>query len=258
MHSPFHAVARGLRVAHVGYLLACWGTTAAILIPQVVGRSFSYSSEMYCVVAVTLGLAVLLGLAGVVVGILGRVRCLKLPAEFPAARGRLLAGLILEGCGWVSLLGGAGVAVAMGFRWLPDAAWVPAIGTTFSGIMLLGGRVMFLRFLKLLAGVVDDASSARLARLSLALLLSNFAVGLLGVGVMIGGNTLSLYRLANPLAYLMWAVAGMSGLAGMVLYDRVLGGLALSVQAFAVAHRDEEEELYRSRQKEDESVEGPD
>lgn len=252
MTSPFHAVARGLRLAQIGFLLACWGGTAAFgmfwFIDRVINNSY-YRNEEFRWLFLGLFFATLATvLAGVVVGFIGRVRCLRVPEEYPAVRGRLLAAVILEGSGWGSLLVGIGVGIAMGFRWLPDATWVPQLGMVFSGLMVLGGRVMLLRFLRFLARVVEDKPSARRARHSLTLFLADWAAGLVGLGILFFGSAMSMYEVSTPLGYLVWIAAAGSGLYGLLLYDRLLGGLARSVLVFADAHQDDEVEEYRARE----------
>jgi hypothetical protein len=245
MHSPFHAVARGLRVTHVGYLLACWGAAAAFgmhwLNDRIISNYYWHSDEIRWVFIGLFFATLATVVAGLIVGFVGRVRCLKVPEEYTVVRGRALAAVVLEVSGWLSLLVGIGVMAAMGFRWLPSLPWIPGIGMILSGVMVLCGRILFLRFLWALARAVEDGPSGDRARSSLALFLIDWGVGLLGVGVAAGGSALGMYELTSPLAYLVWIAAGASGLYGLILYDRLLGGLARSVQAFADTPPEEEE-----------------
>lgn len=246
MNSPFHAVARGLRLTNIGFLLACWGAASAFGIGWIWDKSYYGNLNVRVTLLVLLWAAILAGVAGVVAGFIGRIRCLKTPTEFPAVRGRAIAAVVLEGSGWGSLFVGVGVLFAMGYNLLPRAEWVPGIGMLLSGLMLFGGRIMFLRFLRVLCRVVEDRVSARRARFSFALFLTDWAVGLIGVGISAGGSALGMYELTNPIAFLLWIAAGASGLAGLILYDRLLSGLARSVQAFADAHYpDEDDSDYR-------------
>lgn len=243
MGSPFHAVAHGLRLTNIGFLLACWGAASAFGMYWFIDRVISYPyREMRWVYITIFIAAILAGVAGVVVGFIGRIRCLKVPTEFPAVRGRAIVAVVLESSGWGSLFVGVGVAIAMGFRLLPDAPWVPGIGMILSGVMLLSGRIMFLRFLRVLGQVVEDRVSTRRARHSLALFLADWAVGVIGVGTSAGGSMLSMHELTTPLAFLLWIAAGASGLAGLILYDRLLSGLARSVQALADAQLVDEDD----------------
>jgi len=240
MDSPFHHVARGLRIAHIGYLITCWAATSAAGIAWALSTTYYGNRELYWPLIISFWTTVAVAVAGVVVGIVGRVRCLRVPAEFPAVRGRVIAAVVLEASGWGSLLVGVGVFFAMIYRVLPRAEWVPAIGMILSGLMLLCGRILFLRFLRVLAREVEDKSTDRRSRLSLALFLTDWAVGLVGVGVAAGGSMLRLYELTTPVVTVLWIAAGMSGLYGLILYDRLLGGLARSVQAFADASTEED------------------
>jgi hypothetical protein len=156
-----------------------------------------------------------------------------MPEEFPAVRGRLLAAVILEASGWGSLFVGIGVMFAMDYRLLPDARWVPLFGMLLSVLMQIGGRIMFLRFLARLAGVIEDTASARRSRFSLTLFLTDWGLGLVGVGAAAGMSALGLYEGSKLVAIPVWITAGASGLYGLLLYDRLLGGLARAVQAFA-------------------------
>lgn len=248
MTDAFHAVARGLRVAHAGYLLTCWGATSAGILIWIISNTYYGPDYMRLVLWGGFWLNVSIGVGGVVTGIVGRVRCLRTPPEFPAVRGRAIAAVVLEGSGWLSGFAGAGVGIAMGYRYLPQEPWVLLIGGIFSTLLLLGGRILFLRFLRVLARVVEDNTTARRADYSLALFLADWGAGLLGAGIAAAGSTLSSYQLSTPLAFFVWILTGMSGLAGLVLYDRVLSGLARSVRSFAVAHWDEEEEQYHARE----------
>jgi hypothetical protein len=257
MHAAFRSVARGLRLTNIGFLLACWASAVALgmfwLIDRDIVRSYYIRSNEVRYVFIGLFFASLAAIvAGVIVGFVGRIRCLRTPAEFPAVRGRALAAIVLEGSGWGSLLVGIGVMCAMGFRWLPSAPWVPAIGMGFSGLLILCGRILFLRFLRVLGRVVEDKTSARRARFSLTLFLADWGAGLVGVGVMAGGGALGMEELTYPLAYLIWIAAGMSGLGGLILYDRLLGNLARSVQAFAESFPSEDDEPEQNRSRVDE------
>ncbi len=200
---------------------------------------------------------VVIGVGGAVTGIVGRVKCLKAPPEYPAVRGRAMAAVVLEASGWFSGFVGVGLMFAMGWKWLPQQFWVPAIGVVFSGLLLVCGRILFLRFLRVLARVAEDKAIDRRAKFSLVLFITNWLVGLLAWAVGAGGSAVSVQEMTTPLAFAIGIAAGMSGLAGLVLYDRVLGGLTRSVHAFADAHRDDEEEQYRARQQRDE-VDEPD
>jgi hypothetical protein len=242
MPTPFHAVARGLRLAHVGFLLACWGAVAAFGIGWVWDKTYYRDDELRLTLLVAMWAAMLAGVAGVVVGFIGRVRCLRMPEEFPAVRGRLLAAVVLEGSGWGSLFVGVGVMFAMVYALLTPHPWIPFVGIGLSGLMLLGGRIMFLRFMSKLAVVVEDAASARRARFSLTLFLTDWGLGLVGVGAAFGMSALGMYDGSKLVAIPIWISAGASGLYGLLLYDRLLGGLATSVRAFADASTADEEE----------------
>ncbi len=255
MHSAFHAVARGLRIAHAGYLLTCWGATSAIVLSWLVGQVGWRDDPLRATLWGAFWLNVLIGVGGVVSGIVGRVKCLKAPAEYPTVRGRAIAAVVLEASGWFSGFVGVGVIFAMGYKQLPQEFWVPAVGIGFSVVLLLCGRILFLRFLRVLAGVVEDTTTARRARGSLALFLADWGAGLLAWGVGAGGSMLSVQEMTTPLAVAISILTGMSGMLGLVLYDRVLGGLTRSVQAFGDVHRDDEEELYRARKERDEEDE---
>jgi hypothetical protein len=61
-----------------------------------------------------------------------------------------------------------------------------------------------------------------------------------------------MYELTTPVVTVLWIAAGASGLAGLVLYDRVLAGLGRSVQAFAESLPNEDGEPERNRSREDE------
>lgn len=253
MTDAFQAVARGLRIAHAGFLLTCWGATSAAVLIWIISNTHYGPDYMRLVLWGGFWLNVLIGVGGVIVGIVGRVRCLKAPHEIPAVRGRALAAGVLEGCGWLSLFVGVGVFFPLGFGgFFPAALWVPGVGLGFSVILLVCGRVMFLRFLYVLARAVEDKSSALRAQLSSALFLADWGVVMLGAGIAAAGSVLRVSELSTPLAFFVWILTGMSGLAGLVLYDRVLGGLTRSVRAFADTHRDDEEERYRSRNDDDE------
>ena len=139
------------------------------------------------------------------------------------------------------MLIGALVAIGMGARVLPDASWVPIIGMILSGVMLLSGRILFLRFLHVLAVVVQDHTSNRRAQFSLFLILLNWAAGVVGWVIEVGGSALRMHGI-TPLSYLIWIGDGMVGLYGLILYDRLLSGLGRSVQAFADAHGVEEDD----------------
>ena len=103
--------------------------------------------------------------------------------------------------------------------------------------------------------MVEDKTTDRRAKVSLVLFITNWLVGLVAWGVGAGGSALSVQELTIPLMAAILTFTGMSGLAGLVLYDRVLGGLTRSVQAFADAHRDAEEEQYRAQRERDEEDE---
>lgn len=246
MHSPFHAVARGLRLTHVGFLLACWGAASALGIAWLISTVYYGNTSLRVALWVTFWPVVVTAVAGVIVGFIGRVRCLKTPEEFTAARGRALAAIALEGSGWASLFVGIGIMFAMAYTLLPSAPWIPAIGMLISGLMIFGGRIMFLRFLRFLARAVEDKPSARRARFSLTLFLADWAAALLAWGIGAGGSMLWASDVTNPIAIVVCILAAMSGLYGLLLYDRLLGGLARSVQAFADAplepEYDEEED----------------
>ncbi len=263
MNAAFLAVARGLRLTNIGYLLACWASAAAFGMFWIIDRMISnyyFSSQEWRWVFIGIFIATHVTIvAGVIVGFVGRVRCLRTPTEFTAVRGRALAAIVLEGSGWGSLLVGIGVMFAMGFGWLPRAEWVPGVGMIVSALMVLCGRILFLRFLRVLGRVVEDKASDRRARFSLNLFLIGWGVALVGLGVLAGGGTLGMYEFTTPLAYLIWIAAGMSGLYGLLLYDRLLGNLARSVQAFAESHpNDDEPERTRSREHEGEDADRPD
>lgn len=244
MNAAFHAVARGLRLAHVGFLLACWGSASAVGIGWTGSSMYYYRDEMRWLLLGVFGGAVLAAVAGLVVGFVGRVRCLKAPEEYPAVRGRARMAVVLEGSGWASLFAGVGVLTAMGFKLLPQWPWVPGVGMLLSALMVFGGRVMFLVFLRALGRVVEDPETDRRARFSLALFLLDWLAGLVGLAVMAGGSALGIYHWANATGYLIWIVAGMSGLFGLLLYDRLLGGLARAVKAFADDHPADDEDGY--------------
>jgi hypothetical protein len=114
--------------------------------------------------------------------------------------------------------------------------------------MLFGGRIMFLRFLRVLARVVEDRTAARRADYSFALFLADWAAVLLGTGIAIAGSAVSAYAVSTPVAFTVYTLTGMSGLVGLVVYDRVLGGLTRSVRAFADADRSDEEDDDRWRE----------
>lgn len=254
MSSPFHAVARGLRVAHIGYLLTCWAAASATGIGWFWDKLY-YDSGLRLTIIIAFWSAIAAGVGGVVVGIIGRVRCLATPPDFPAVRGRAIAAVVLEGSGWLSSFVGVAIVFAMGYKLLPSEPLVPVIGLIISAVLLLCGRILFLRFLRVLSRVVEDKSAGRLARLSLILFLTDWAVGLVGLGVSATGSVLRIYELTTPVVTVLWIAAGMSGLAGLILYDRLLGRLARSVQAFADTHpADEEERRYRARVAEEEDA----
>lgn len=242
MNSPIHAVARGLRNADLGFLIAGWGATSALGIGWIWDKIYYHDYLTRIALLVVLVLAILAGLAGVVVGFIGRVRCLRMPEEFPIVRGRAMVAVVLEGSGWASLVVGVGVFFALGFGgFFPGALWISGVGALLSGLSLLGGRILFLMFLRALAAEVEDITSYRRARLSFALFLSQWAVALIALGISMAGGALGINQLTTPIIVLTLA-AGMSGLAGMILYDRLLGGLAKSVQAFAETHAEHDEE----------------
>lgn len=241
MHSPFHAVARGLRLTHAGFLLACWGGASILGITWLISNTYYGDSLLRTTLWVTFWAAVLLGVGGVIVGFVGRVRCLKTPEGLPAARGRVLAAIALEGGGWASLFVGIGVMIAMIYTLLPSAPWIPAIGMGVSGLMIFGGRIMFLRFLRFLARGIEDKPSARRARLSLTVFLLDWAAALVAWGVAVAGSMLWASDVTNPIALVVCIVAGMSGMYGLFLYDRLLGGLARSVRQ--IAHDADKEEV---------------
>lgn len=247
MHSAFVAVARGLRVAHIGYLLTCWGATSATALIWFISNVGYRDDPLRLTLWVAFWVNILIGVTGAVTGIVGRVKCLGAPADYPAVRGRAIAAVVLEASGWLSGFVGVGVSFAMGWKWLPQEFWVPAVGVTFSALLLVCGRILFLRFLRVLARVVDDRTTARRAGYSLTLFLADWGASLIGWGMGFGGSALNVQELTTPLAVAIFIVAGMSGLAGLVLYDRVLGGLTRSVEAVAETHHDVEEEQYQSR-----------
>lgn len=264
MTPPLHAVARGVRLTNVGFLLTGWAGAAAFcmfwFIDRVVINSYSsaYRSELCRWVFIGLWLATLVAaLAGVIVGFVGRCFCLRAPAEFPGVRGRAMTAVVLEGSGWFSLLVGFGVSLAMSFRWLPDAQYVPGIGLCFSLLLMVCGRILFLRFLRKLAVAVEDKPSVRRARFSLSLFLADWLAALVGLGVLAGGGVLYMEELTTPLANVIWIAVGMSGLYGLILYDRLLSHLGRSVQAFADEYHADDDEYEPRPEREDEPDEEP-
>lgn len=261
MTDAFHSVARGLRVAHAGFLLTCGGAVSAVILAWLVGEMGWRDDPVRVTLWVAFWLNVAIGVGGVVTGIVGRVKCLNAPPEYPAVRGRAIAAVMLEGSGWLSGFAGIGLTIATGYKLLPQEPVtfiVLIVGGVLSGLMLLGGRVMFLRFLRVLARVVEDKTTARRARLSLALFIAVWAVGLFGWGVGAGGSAINEQEVTTPVAVGVFILVGMSGMVGLVLYDRTLGGLTKSVRDFGDAQRNEEEERYRSREEPDEADEPAD
>lgn len=255
MTDAFRSVARGLRVVHTGYLLTCWGATGATVLVWLISNMGYSNDELRLILWIAFWGNIVIGVGGAVSGIVGRVKCLSAPPEYPAVRGRALAAVVLEGSGWLSGFVGVGVLIAMGYKVFPQEPWVPLSGLIFSALLLVCGRILFLRFLRVLARVVDDAETDRRAKHSLAFFLADWAAGLVGTGIAAGGASLSMYELTTPLAFVVYILGGMSGLVGLVLYDRVLGGLTKSVRTFAdgIADDGDEEQAeggkrtYRSR-----------
>ena len=236
MTNPFHAVAGGVQQTNAGFVLTGWAVAAVALLFWFIDRGLPYldcHEEFRQEFVALFGVLCVVAVGGVVFGLLGRCRCFALPPDLPAARGWLKLAVALEGCGWGGLLVGAGILFAKQFWRFRVEPWVPAGGMGLSALMLFSGRVAYLRFLRALARVVDDPASDRRGQSALALFLVNWAVGLVGLGALWGGEVLGLYRLTTPLGYLIWTAAGLSGLAGLIVYDRLLGGLGRSVALFA-------------------------
>ena len=259
MTPPLHAVARGVRLTNVGFLLTGWAGAAAFILfwflDRVVFNSYSYTHRSDAMRWVFIGVwiaTLAAALAGVIVGFVGRCFCLRAPAEFPGVRGRAMTAVVLEGSGWFSLLVGFGVSLAMSFRWLPDAQYVPGIGLCFSLLLMVCGRILFLRFLRKLAVVVEDKPSVRRAKLSLTLFVADWLVALLSLGITLGGSELGLEELTTPISSLFIIAVGMSGLYGLILYDRLLSHLGRSVQAFADEYHAEDDEYEPRPEREDE------
>ncbi len=242
MNAAFLAVARGLRLTHVGLLIICWvGATSGLLLLigdawiLSLGPSTSPGVGLFLLSLFLWWVPILPAAAGVVVGFIGLVRCLKMPAEIPAARKLVLVAVVLEVSGWVSLLVGIPASVAA-VQLLGLSSWILLLGASFSALMLLTGQVIFLRFLKVLAGSVGDTDSARRAGVSRTLFVILCANGFLSLGILAGGYQLGTDPTwSSALATLVLIPAVIYGLAGLVVYDRLLGGLARSVQAYADA-----------------------
>ncbi len=202
----------------------------------------SYRDELLKFTLLTLmWTAILGGVAGVIVGFVGRVFCLRMPEEFPAIRGRARAAVVLEATGWLSLFVGVGLIFSLSELRMYEFMWVPAVGMGFSGLMMFCGRVLFLLFLSKLAAAVEDKPSVRRARWSFALFLTDWGVGLFGLGLSAAGSMLRVYELTSPLVAILWVMAGASGVGGLILYDRLLSGLARTVQKLANEEEEEEE-----------------
>jgi hypothetical protein len=238
MTNAGHAIARGLKTTRLGFTLAVFLTLGYVLAYLGIGLAFvvnflRYNSWAGYVYVGVLGLLALGALAGMIVGFVGRCRCLATPDEWLVARTRIRLAVLLEACGWLSGLGNFFAAWAIALRWIPLPMIAAGITAGLSVLMLVLGRVMFLRFARAVSDTLGDEPLARQAARSLVLFVTTVACGVVGFALFqasfnIPGSA-PLKTTSGAVGFGLWVAAGAVGLVGLFVYDRLLGRLRVAV-----------------------------
>jgi hypothetical protein len=235
---PLDRVARGLTLARIGFRLAGPLGGLCLLANLVSNHSgisnlvlyYRWPRYTYIALLALLGLG---SLAGWIGGFVGRCRCLATPEEWPVARTRIRLAVLLEACGWLSGLANVAVAFLIGFGVLPLPVITVGVTVGLSVLMLAFGRVMFLRFARAVADRIDDEPLAREAARSLVLFVTVVACWAGGFALLLASSTLagstSVATVSVATGFGLWIAAGGVGLAGLFVYDQLLGRLRTAV-----------------------------
>jgi len=185
MSSGPEAVARGLRTAHFAFwsTVTMSGLTVGLFLAVgVFGSDFLRNNTTLGIIyGGLICISALAAVIGMIVGFVGRCRCLATPPEFATARTRIRLAVLLEGCGWLSGVANLAVAVANSLLVLRLPGDVLKTTTALSFLLLVAGRMMFLWYARSLADATGNNSLARLAARSLVLFIA------VAVSVVIGG-----------------------------------------------------------------------
>lgn len=224
-------VGRGLGIVHWGFRLitgavvvACVGVVLAAVTDA---RHHTYALELLLAANFALGSCAVC--VGVLIGFVGRVRCLETPPELPTARVRVRLAALLEGCGWLSGIVNAGIAwaTAIGSIRLPWEVLHAVFGFAF--LLFLAGRVFFFSYLRALARSVDTPVPASSPLIAIMVVVTASTMVSTSVGLLITSNgtvALSPGRMATMGGTFLGTLAVLTGL---YLYGRTLRRLREAV-----------------------------
>jgi hypothetical protein len=231
------AVARGLKLIHVGLvttmLLAVGYVLALGIVGTLTAQFVRYHPWVGFAFVGVLTLIALGTVAGMLTGFVGRCRCLATPEEWPAARTRIRMAVLLEACGWLSGLANFAAAWGIATRWIPLPMIAAGVTAGLSVLMLVLGRVMFLRFARAVADALGHEPLARQAARSLVLFVTLVACGVIGFALLQASYILPasapVTTVSAALGMGLWVAAVAVGLAGLFVYNRLLGRLRTAV-----------------------------
>jgi len=216
-------------MSSVGFRLTTWAVASFLIICAVsIPFPFWFTSLLYILPLGCATIAALVAVAGLIIGFVGRCRCLATPPEFATARTRIRLAVILEGCGWLSGVANLAVAVANSLLVLRLPGDVLKTTTALSFLLLVAGRMMFLWYTRSLADAAGNNSLACLAARSLVLFIA------VAVSVVIGGvpiftvsaisspGTSTAMTFAVGFGAGLWFAACGVGVYGLIVYARLL------------------------------------
>lgn len=224
MGESARSLSRGLSTVLVGF----WIVLAATVVSA---GALAYDGWPPAARIAVLCPALAVGAAGLVVGFVGRRRCLAIPDEWQTARTRLRMAVLLEASALLSVLANFGVGVGLAVtapRWMS----IPALGTGVPLLLLVLGRVMFLRFTRAVAEELGNTLLVRRVATLLVLFVSAIASATIGFALGVAGNWIA-PSATSTVAYAICGglllAASVVGLIGLTFYARLLGRLREAV-----------------------------
>lgn len=230
-------VGRGLAIVQWGFRLvagAVWLVAVLIVLVATIeargGQSWVILIGLIPLGASAVGLSAPLG---VLVGFIGRVRCLETPPELPIARTRVRLAALLEGCGWLSGVVNCGVAWATAVRSISVPWEVVHAVFGLSFVLFLAGRVISFAYLLALARSVDATPPADSPLLTLMVVVTASTMVFSSVGLLLTSNGHVPLKPEQMVTMGVTFVGTLGVLTGLSVYGRLLRRLREAITVTA-------------------------